>query len=125
MALFVVYAVLVWWLAFAWRGSWRAYVPAAVGLAGVVFVSWLHLRLNDWSGGTINIQGLQVLLYPYGVLVTAVGVFIAAIPVQVVGRRDGKCHACLYDLRGRGPGQMVCPECGAKVLGPGERGERE
>jgi len=118
VAAFMVYGVLVWWLTFRLRGSWRAFVPPVVGVLGVVGVGWLHMRLNDWSGGKIYLQVLQVLLYPYGAMVGAVGVFIAAIPVKAVGRRDRKCHACLYDLRGNETG--VCPECGVGVLRVGE-----
>lgn len=121
LAAFMVYGVLVWWLTFRLRGSWRAFVPPVVGVLGVVAVGWMHLRLNEWSGGRIYLQVLQLLLYPYGVMVGAVGVFIAAIPMKAVGRRDRKCHACLYDLRGTKA--AVCPECGERVLGPGEVGE--
>lgn len=121
MAAFVVYGVLVWWLAFRLRGSWRAYVPPVLGVLGVVAVGWLHLQLNEWTGGRIYLRVLQILLYPYGVMVGAVGLFIAWIPVQAVGRRDGKCHACLYDLRGNQTG--VCPECGVGVLRAGEAAE--
>lgn len=124
VAAFVVYGVLVWWLAYRLRGSWRALVPPALGVLGVVLVAWFHLWLNEWSGGKIYLRVLQVILYPYGVLVGAVGFFIALIPVHHVGRRDGRCHVCGYDLRGRGPGQVVCPECGGRVLRPGEVGER-
>lgn len=116
----MVYGVLVWWLAFRLRGSWRAYVPAVVGVLGVVGVGYLHSMLNEWTGGEIKLRVLQVLLYPYGVLVGSVALFIAWVPAPVVGRRDGRCHACLYDLRGRTARDVVCPECGVRVLGPGE-----
>ncbi|MCA9288457.1 MAG: hypothetical protein KDA05_07725 [Phycisphaerales bacterium] len=124
MAAFVIYGVLVWWLAFAWRGSWRAWAAPIAGLLGIVLVAWLHVKLSEWTNGRIYLRALQVLLYPYGVLVTAVGLFIAAIPATPVGRRDGLCHACRYDLRGRTERDAVCPECGARVLEPGERGTR-
>lgn len=122
LAAFVIYGVLVWWLAFAWRGSWRAWAAPIAGLLGVVLVAWLHLKLGEWTSGQIYLPAMQVLLYPYGVLVTVVGLFIAAIPATPVGRRDGLCHACRYDLRGRTERDAVCPECGARVLRPGERG---
>ena len=110
MAVFVVYGVLVWWLAFRLRGSWRALIPPIAGVLGVALVAWFHFMLNEWTNGRIYLRVLQIILYPYGALVGAVGVFIALIPVQPTGRRDRHCHACRYDRRGGKPGAGVPDE---------------
>jgi thiol:disulfide interchange protein len=117
VAAFVVYGVVVWWLAYRLRGSWRAVLPPLLGMLGVAMLGWLHLRLSEWSNGQIYLRVLQILLYPYGVMVGAVGLFIALIPKQPEGRRDRRCHKCLYDIRG----VAVCPECGQQVLPPGHK----
>lgn len=122
MAPFVIYGVVVWWLAFRLRGSWRASIPPLLGLAGVMAAAWLHGRLNEWSGGQINLPALRVVLYPYGAFILIVGLYIAWLPAPAIGRKDGRCHRCLYDLRGQPAGSSKCPECGEHRLLPGEFG---
>ena len=116
---FVVYAVLVWYLAARWRRQWLGLLVAIGGVAGVAFVAFLHWRLSEWTNRGIYIEVLQVLLYPYGVVVGAVALFIAALPRSP---RMARCAYCGYDLHGLsavGPSGLICPECGRRVRGSG------
>ncbi len=116
---FVVYAVLVWYLAARWRRQWRGLLAAIGGVAGVAFVAFLHWRLSEWTDRGIYLEVLQVLLYPYGIVVGAVALFIAALPRSP---RSAHCAHCGYDLHGLtayGPQGLICPECGRRVRGSG------
>ena len=110
MFAFVLYAVLVWYAAARWRRQWGSYLAIAAGLAGLVLVAYLHYRLSVWTHGRIYLPILRVLLYPYTLLVVAVGLFIAALPRRPLAWDH--CPGCLYDLRGLDAPVEVCPECG-------------
>lgn len=119
MVFFVIYVVLVWWLAARWRRQWRGLLVAVGSVAGVAFVSFLHWRLSEWTNRGIYIEVLQVLLYPYGIVVGAVALFLTMLPRSRDRRR---CPNCGYDLRGLaaiGPQGLICPECGRRVRGSG------
>ncbi len=104
----IAYAVLVWYGALRWRRNWRGVIAVVLGVLGVVVVGFLHYKLNEWTHGRVYLRVLQVLLYPYGVLVAAVGFFIAALPRVYAG---AQCRSCGYDLRGLETDERVCPEC--------------
>jgi hypothetical protein len=106
---FVVYALAVWFLAAKWRRTFRGFAAVGCGLAGLILVAWFHLKLNDWTHGQIYVQVLQVLLYPYAGMVTAVGAYIAVLPRSVPACC---CRACGYDLTGLAGEVELCPECG-------------
>ncbi len=107
----IAYAVLVWYGALRWRRNWRGVAAVAIGVLGVVLTGYLHFMLNEWTQGRVYLRVLQVLLYPYGVLVAAVGFFIAALPRVYSG---AQCRSCGYDLRGLESNERVCPECATK-----------
>lgn len=109
MFAFIAYAALIWYGALRWRRNWRGVLAVALGVLGVVFTGYLHFMLNEWTHGRIYLRVLQVLLYPYGVLLAAVGFFIAALPRRYAGTQ---CRSCGYDLRGLETDERVCPECG-------------
>lgn len=109
MFVFVAYAGIVWYLATRYRRTWRAFAAVAGGVAGLVFLAWLHLKLNQWTHGRIYILQLQVLLYPYTVTVAAVGFFVACLSRPY---NPSLCLGCGYDRTGLHAANLVCPECG-------------
>lgn len=107
--LFVGYAVIVWYLAARYRRTLLAYACALSGVGLLVVLGYAH-----WVVGLhhpeLFIQGMQILLYPYTIVVGAVGVFIASMPRRV---EAGCCSRCGYDLLGLVTPVAACPECGA------------
>lgn len=116
---FVIYAAIVWWAGYRWRRRWLGFAFVGLGLLGLVSLAILHWRLSEWTHGRIYLPVLQVLLYPYTVLVTAGGVFMAGMPKMLPFR----CATCGYDLEGLEGDLSICPECGrthAMAYQPGE-----
>lgn len=105
---FVIYAALVWWAGYRWRRRWLGFAWVALGFLGLVGMAVLHWRLSEWTHGRIYLPVLQVLLYPYTLLVAAGGCFMAAMPKMLPFR----CATCGYDLEGLEGDLAVCPECG-------------
>lgn len=120
MFAFVVYALVVWFLVAKFRRTWLGYSLSAAGFVGVVLIGMLHIKIRDWSGGAFYLGAMQMLLYPYGLLVLGVALFIASIPRRYA---DGACQRCGYDLGGLESLGLTCPECGARqpVTVAGER----
>lgn len=117
MVFFVIYAVLVWWLATRWRRQWKGLAAAFGGVLGIALIAFVHWRLSEWTNRQIYLEVLQVLLYPYGVTVGAVALFLTALPRARPIRR---CANCGYDLRGLPASTalgLICPECGRRMLG--------
>lgn len=116
---FVAYAVFVWYATAIRRRRWQGFAIAVAGLLGVAVVGYLHWLLNIYTDGRINLPVLQSILYPYGLLVFAVSVYIACLPRTVV---PGVCHTCGYDLAGLATvsesRQLMakCPECGRRSV---------
>jgi len=106
MFLFVIYALGVWYLAFLWRRSMAGYGAVIGGILVLVGVAWMHIVLVRRWPMWFNLPVLQIMLYPYTILVGVMGFFIASLPPS--GRR-----ACGYDLSGH-EGEEIgrCPECG-------------
>jgi hypothetical protein len=107
--LFVIYAVVVWYFAIRYRRNWRAFAAVVAGVAGLSVLAYLHIRLSRWTHGRIFLPQLQVLLYPYTVLVGVVGFYAACL-----GHRynPAACLGCGYDRTGLMRANPVCPECG-------------
>lgn len=113
MFLFVVYAVLVWYLACRWRREWRGLGVVALGLAGVGLVAIVHYKLHVWTEGRVYLPVMQMLLYPYGLLVAGFGLFIWALPRTFSSRGRELCRSCGYDVTGLAEeARYACPECG-------------
>lgn len=81
-------------------------------LAGLMLVALAHWQLTVWTEGRIVLRVMQLLLYPYAVLVTIVGLYIASLPRAIAA---GTCHQCGYDLSGLPIRGQCCPECGVPV----------
>ncbi len=113
MFAFVLYAILVWYLAIRWRRRLIGLVSLAAGLAGIAFIGYFHLLLSRWTDGAIYLPLLQIMLYPYGLLVGGAGLFMVCLPRR---RPTAYCKACSYDLAGLDPEIDRCPECGSTRL---------
>lgn len=111
---FIGYALLVWYFAARFRRRWGGFAAAALGLAGLGIIAYLHWRLCVWSDGKIYLPVLQSILYPYAVMVFAVGMFVASLPRTRGEGRGPWCPRCQYNLHGLSEA-TVCPECGAAV----------
>lgn len=109
MILFVIYAALAWFAAMRWRRTLAAFAAVLAAVGGLVLLAGFHLLLNQWTGGRIFLPGLQMMLYPYTVLVGLIGVYLACLPRSIPA---ASCRACEYDLRGLAADRAVCPECG-------------
>ena len=107
---FVGYALLVWIPAARYRRHWISMVVVLTGLLGLLGISAAHYELRHLSPSWY-IQGMQVLLYPYTALVTAIGLFIALLP----RRFDGGCPRCGYPVDGLPEPVDRCPECGCRA----------
>lgn len=105
---FVIYIVLVWYLAYRYRRRWVGFGAVAGGFGGLVLLGYLHWRMSEWTHGRIYLPVLQVLLYPYTLLVGAGGVFMVSMPKMLPFR----CASCGYDLEGLEGAMTNCPECG-------------
>lgn len=105
--LFVGYAVIAWVLTCKHR---RTLLGLAIVMASVlvlVGIAVLHHRIGA-ANPNMYMQGMQVLLYPYIVLVAGIGGFLFALP----HRPTEHCVSCGYDLEGLRRPIHVCPECG-------------
>jgi hypothetical protein len=122
MFAFVVYALAVWYAAFHWRRRWESLATVIAGACGVALVGWLHAMLDVWTGGEIRVAVLQSMLYPYGLLVVAVGVYLATMPLTIAPAV--RCLHCNYDMHGLDDPEVVCPECGRRLHPPRHPGVR-
>lgn len=111
MFLFVIYAVFVWFAALRYRRR----VGGIAILCGALFC--LHL-FNLVHGDIADVIGydekvFRGLMYPYMVLVAAVGLYLFSFPRELPRGRV-HCRACWFDLseiEHLGP-DTPCPECG-------------
>ncbi len=105
---FVGYALMVWFFTARHRRTLMAFGICTLGVGGLLLISYLHWLLGYYHP-ELMIQGLQILMYPYTMVVAAVGFFVAITP----RRHDpGMCPSCGYDMHGLGYPVDRCPECG-------------
>jgi|GEM_PF-1265074 len=117
MFVFIIYAAAVWALIVRDRRRWLALVWIVLGGAGVVLAAWLHTLLAYYTQQQLYLPVLRTLLIPFGVLVVAVGAFIAILPRTPAYRA---CRRCRYDMSAiesaehATGGVEPCPECGTR-----------
>lgn len=108
---FVGYAMLTWFGCAKHRRTTLGWGCVLIGVGGLATISYGH-----WIFGRVfpelMPQGLQILMYPYSVVVGAVAVFIASMPRPAP---EGACSKCHYNLAGLGYPVSKCPECGSKA----------
>ncbi|MGD9688182.1 MAG: hypothetical protein AB7K52_05605 [Phycisphaerales bacterium] len=116
MILFAVYAVIVWYLVAKNRRRVSGFAYAIGGAALAAAITWgVGVLMNIQSSERIPGRGYQlaplwILMWAEAIIVGAVGLFIAALPRNPIGRH---CSNCWYDTSGlRAP---VCPECGRQI----------
>lgn len=117
MFVFVIYAVMVWYLAARWRRRWAGFAAVFGGLMLLLLLAWLHIQIYYWTDGAIGLPVLQILLYPYIMLVFGIGLFTACLPRAAL---PGQCLFCRYDLSGLESETTICPECGIDLALPPE-----
>jgi hypothetical protein len=106
--LFVGYALLVWFFAARHRRQVLGFVCVLSGTLALAAVGLAHYEIGRRIPG-LYMQNMQVILYPYTLLVLVIGVYIACMPRP---RLLGACGGCGYSLAGLAPDSLVCPECG-------------
>ncbi len=105
--IFGLYTVLVWWAAFRYRRTIQGVVAVLLGVGGLFLLAEiLTLSFSPSGGGRSPL--VTVLLFPYGGLLLAGGMYILALPAA---KRVMTCRTCSYDMRGLDDGAR-CPECG-------------
>jgi len=109
--LFAFYAGLVWYGAIRRRREVMGFVYTLLGVLGVALLGYIHYLLNIWSNGALCLPLLQSMLYPFGILILVMGVFLACLPPKYSGTN---CRGCGYDLRGLETDDRVCPECATR-----------
>lgn len=107
MFAFVAYAIGVWYAAARYRRRLAAFLWVGAGLLGLLGIAYLHHWLSVWTGGKIYVPLMRSLLYPYTLLVVAVGVFIACLP-----RPPSPCRKCGHDTSQDGLDARACGGCG-------------
>lgn len=114
MMVFVLHAALVWWAAARWRRRWQSFIAVTGGVLMVAAVILSHQRVSALLGiGQMVPVMVNALLYPYIVLLAAVGYYIAVLPRPVGEGAKEPCDHCGYDLEGIEEfAAPVCPECG-------------
>lgn len=121
MLFFPAYAFLVWYFAVKHRRRPLGLAAVVLGLIGILAIALLHVKIRDWSNGSIQIESAQFLLYTYAALVFGLGMFFVVLPrgTPTRWREVGACQGCGYDLRSLEPDtDTLCPECGARYEPP-------
>ncbi len=130
MILFAIYAVVVWWMAMRHRRTLPGFVIAATCAVPVLLAARFVPALSSlgFSAGAApptpgrGLEGVQILLFAEGIVVSGVALFIACLPRPPRGRH---CGYCWYDLSGLDGEIDVCPECGTPRHGYARGKRRE
>lgn len=110
MFLFPLYAVLVGFLVARFRRRWQGFAITLVAVALVALVGVLHWWMGQLSHGRLQVDNMRVILIGYGLLIGAMGTFIACLGHQ----QPWHCQFCGYNLLGHAEHNPMCPECGRK-----------
>ncbi len=109
MFIFVLYALLVWYLCGKHRRQWKGLLWIVLGLAGIALVGWLHWRAAVYFNRAAYFSVMAHLLVPYAGLVAFLGGAILTFPRTP---STDRCLTCGYDLIGHEVAEPICPECG-------------
>jgi len=107
--IFVLYALLVWYLCGKHRRQWKGVLWIVLGVAGIALVGWLHWRAAVFFNRAAYFAVMSHLLIPYAALVAFLGGAILTFPRKQCADR---CLKCGYDLIGHEVAEPICPECG-------------
>lgn len=110
MFLFPLYAVLVAFLVAKFRRRWQGFAITVLAVAIVALVGLLHWWIAQVSHGRLQVDNMRVILIGYGLLIGAMGTFIACLGHQ----QPWHCQFCGYNLLGHAEHNPTCPECGRK-----------
>lgn len=112
MHLFVAYAVLVWFASFRWRRQLAGVAALVLAMIGLHLFNLVHNDAAAFIG--YDPRMFRGLMYPYMVLVAAVGLYLYSFPRELPRGRV-HCRACWYDLSDHEDDftpDTPCPECG-------------
>ncbi len=104
---FLLYAFGSWYLVAKHRRTLAAALWLGASALGIFFIAYLHYLLGVWSKGAIYLPAMRSMLYPFGVMVLAVGGYIAILP-----RPRLHCLRCDHDLSTLPRHALICPSCG-------------
>lgn len=110
MFLFPLYAVLVAFLVAKYRRRWQGFAITLLAMAFVALVGVLHWWMGFLSDGRLQVDNMRIILIGYGLLIGAMGFFIACLGHQ----QPWHCQFCGYNLLGHAEHNPMCPECGRK-----------
>ncbi len=108
--LFPLYAVIVGLLVAKFRRRWQGFAITLLAVALVALVGVGHWWLGVLSDGRLQVDNMRIILIGYGLLIGAMGTFIACLGHQ----QPWHCQFCGYNLLGHAEHNPMCPECGRK-----------
>lgn len=108
--LFPLYAVVVGFLVAKFRRRWQGFAITLLAVVLVGLVGVLHWWLGILSHGRLQVDNMRIILIGYGLLIGAMGTFIACLGHQ----HPWHCQFCGYNLLGHAEHNPMCPECGRK-----------
>ncbi|MEN0020869.1 MAG: hypothetical protein AAF747_08310 [Planctomycetota bacterium] len=109
---FVGVALSVWFPAYHYRRRLAGFGIVMLGLLGLAALAYFHYWASIWTNGRVSLPALQMMLYPYTLLVVAVGVGLACVPRGEPIAIGGQCGHCGYDITALPQHVVRCPECG-------------
>ncbi|MEQ9616583.1 MAG: hypothetical protein RLN60_00965 [Phycisphaerales bacterium] len=110
MHIFLLYAVVVWYLSFRYRRRWRAVFVLGIGVPLVPFVLRLYYLIFTGRFFTPEALMMDLISLAYAGVLLLIGAFLALIPRE---HASFPCKYCRYDLIGNITGR--CPECGSEI----------
>lgn len=116
MILFVIYAAVIWLMAFLIRPRWLAVISMVLGVVPLfLLTAGISVTISDHA---FNVRGWVESLGMFGGLLHVVSgaftlvILLGGMVIALQRPRPGahQCQWCLYDMSGSETD--VCPECG-------------